>query len=46
VHGVDAVARLIDAFDSGVSWDEAIRAALGADLAALERERHVWLHQR
>lgn len=44
-YGVDGVARLIHAFGTGVSWDEAIQDALGTTQAELERDWHAWLDQ-
>lgn len=42
-HGADGVARLINAFGSGSSWDAAVQSALGVDIESLETQWREWL---
>ncbi len=37
-YGDEGVAKLITAFATGTSWDDAIRSALGTDLESIERD--------
>lgn len=44
-YGEGGVERLIAAFGTGVSWDEAIETALGTDIASLEVEWRAWIEE-